>query len=82
MTTNTHRPLHVIAAEIRKTWAKVYFGAVPYLDAMRSLTDLNSEYGQDSAKSIVLYFLSNASTWRGEDAKRIKTELKSIVGLK
>ncbi len=76
------RPINVIAAEIKKTWPKVYFGAVPYLDAMRSLETVNDRYFEDSAKSIVIYFLSNASTWRGEDAKRIKTELKSIVGLK
>jgi hypothetical protein len=36
----------------------------------------------DTAKSIVLYFLSNASSWRGEKAKSIKAELKKMVGLK
>jgi len=76
------RPIYEIAAEIRKTWPKVYFGAVPYLDAMRSLTNATDRYYEDSAVSIVSYFLANAGTWRGEDAKRIKIELKSIVGLK
>lgn len=76
---NTNRPLYEIAKEIRKTWAKVYFGAVPYLDAMRSLDKITDSYGQDSGKYIVLYFLSNAATWRGEDAKRIKAELKGMV---
>jgi hypothetical protein len=33
----------------------------------------------DGAETIVRYFLSNASTWRGEDAKRIKAELKSML---
>jgi hypothetical protein len=42
------------------------------LDAMASLNSINDNYGWDSAKSIVLYFLGNASTWRGETAKRIK----------
>ena len=73
------RPIYTIAAEIRKTWPKVYFGAVPYLDAMSSLTSVHDNYGYDSADSIVRYFLSNASTWRGEDARRIKAELKGML---
>jgi hypothetical protein len=31
---------------------------------------------------MVLYFLANATTWRGEDAKRIKAELKKLAGVK
>ncbi len=69
-----------VASEIKKEWgAKVYFGAVPYLDAMFSLTDKNSKYGFDSAVSIVSYFLANASTFRGEKAKELKAELKGII---
>ena len=82
MTETATRPLHVIAAEIRRTWPKVYFGAVPYLEALESLTDITDNYGQDSGKSMVLYFLANATTWRGEDAKRIKAELKKLAGVK
>jgi hypothetical protein len=77
MTTN--RPLHAIAAEIRRTWTKPYFGAAPYLDAMHALDGINDSYGFDDAKSVVLYFLSNAKTWRGDDARRIKAELKAMV---
>ena len=76
------RPLYVIAREIKKTWPKVYFGAVPYLEAMSSLTSITDSYGADSGKSMVLYFLANAGTWRGEDAKRIKAELKKMAGVK
>ena len=76
------RNLNVIAKEIKKDWTKVYFGAVPYLQAMETLTSINDSYGYDSAKSIVIYFLSNASTWRGETAKRIKVELKKLAGIK
>ena len=78
----TTRPLYQIANEIRKDWTKVYFGAVPYLDAMSTLDSIEDNYIMDSGKSIVLYFLSNASTWRGETAKRIKAELKAMAGLK
>jgi hypothetical protein len=73
------RSLHAIAREIRQTWPKVNYAAVPYLDAMGSLDSISDSYGCDDAKSIVLYFLSNAATWRGPDAKRIKAELKGVL---
>lgn len=84
----TTRPLYEIADEIRKDWkatsknGKIYFGAVPYLDAMSYLDKITDNYGYDSGKSIVIYFLSNASMWKGETAKRVKTELKKMAGLK
>jgi hypothetical protein len=46
---------------------------------MQSLENINDSYGWDNAKSIVLYFLCNANTWKGETAKRIKAELKSLA---
>ena len=76
------RPLYEIAADIRKYWKNIYFGAVPYRDAMSELTSIDDKYYADSGKSIVLYFLANASTWRGPDAKRIKAELKKMAGVK
>ena len=72
------RPIYEIAAEIRKDWKKPYFGAVPYLQAMETLIDSNSRYGMDDANGIILYFLANASSWRGDTARRIKAELKLI----
>ena len=77
-----HRPLHVIAREISADWKKPYFGAVPYLDAMRTLNSIRGEYYNDSAQSIVAYFLANAGTWRGDNARRIKAELKAMLALK
>jgi hypothetical protein len=74
----TTRPLHTIAREIRADWKKPYFGAVPYLDAMSGLDTINDKFGLDDARGIVRYFLANASTWRGENAKRIKAELKGL----
>lgn len=79
MTTTTTRPLHVIAREIKQIWSKPYFGAIPYLDAMLNLTNIDDSFGCDSARWIVNYFLANASTFRGEDAKRIKNELKNML---
>lgn len=82
-TTQTHRPLYVIASEIRKDWgSKINFAAKPYLDAMTTLDKVTDNYVMDSGKSIILYFLSNATTWRGDTAKRIKAELKKIAGIK
>ncbi len=77
-----NRPLYEIAHDIRKDWKNPYFGAKPYLDAMATLDSINDNYGWDSADDIVRYFLANASTWRGETAKKIKKELKAMVGLK
>lgn len=73
------RSLSEIAAEIKKDWKKPYYGAVPYLDAMLTLDSINDKYFADSADSIVLYFLSNATTWRGETARRIKAELNALL---
>ena len=78
MTKTNSRPLYSIAQEIYDDWTNIYFGAKPYLDAMHCLGDMTDTFGCNSAKSIVLYFLSNASTWRGETAKRIKKELREM----
>lgn len=67
------RNISVIAAEIRLNWTKPYFGA------MESLNTINDKFGCDNAKSMIAYFLCNASTWRGETAKRIKAELKTLI---
>lgn len=74
------RPIYQIAQEIQQDWgSKVNFAAKPYLDAMYSLNKIEERYGMDSGRSIVAYFLSNASTWRGPVAKRIKSELKKML---
>jgi hypothetical protein len=73
------RPLYQIAIDIRSDWAKPYFGAVPYLNAMRGLQSIDDAYRLDSARSIVRYFLSNASAWRGDKARAIKAELKGML---
>ena len=87
MSNANQRPLYEIAQEIRKDWNAtskngIYFGAVPYLDAMSSLDKPTEKYGYDSGKSIILYFLGNASTYKGAKAKELKAELKQLVGLK
>jgi hypothetical protein len=82
MDTTTQRALSVIAREIRRDWKKVNFAAVPYLEAMLELDTMHDRFYNDDAKTIVLYFLSNASSWRGPEAKRIKAELNSMLKAK
>lgn len=73
------RPLWLIASDIRQHWPKPHFAALPYLFALRHLSSPDAMYGQDSALSIIAYFLSNATTWRGDDARRLKGELRTIL---
>ena len=73
------RSINAIAYEIKKDWPKPYFGAVPYIHAMVTLTDINDYYYEDPAREIITYFLGNAQTWRGEVARRVKKELKEMI---
>lgn len=76
------RSISDIAREIRSDWSKqgkgVNYAAKPYLEAMFNLDKITDKYMHDSGKSVVLYFLANAQTWKGETAKRIKAELKLL----
>ena len=73
------RPISTIAGEIYMDWEKPNYAAQPYLDAMFSLTSTDDDYGLDSGRSVVAYFLSNAGTWRGETARKLKAELKEML---
>jgi hypothetical protein len=79
MTPTTVRLLSEIAEEIGANWPNMYFGAVPYVEAMGSLNSINDMYFADSARSIVAYFLANANTWKGDVARRVKVELKAML---
>lgn len=73
------RRIREIAAEIRKEWKNVHYTAVPYLNAMFSLNTMEDSVLHDDAPGIVLRFLGNAVTWRGEAARRIKKELNDML---
>lgn len=64
-----------IALEIRRNWKNVNYAAKPYLDAMDSMETAQDTFGFASGKSVIGYFLANASSFRGEIAKAIKKEL-------
>lgn len=72
-------PICDIARAIKADWKNVSYAAKPYLDAMVTLYDIDSKYYEDSAKSIIIYFLANAQTWRGETAKKIKKHLNFLI---
>ena len=77
------RPLYEIAAEIRADYRSkgktVHYAAAPYVDAMESLDRMSDTYIADTAESVVLYALSNLTSWRGETAQRVKAELKAAL---
>lgn len=75
------RQIKEIARDIRADWKKVSPYAEPYLQAMESLNSISDRYFCDSADSVILYFLSNATGWRGQVAREIKAELKQLVGI-
>ena len=79
-----NRKLSEIAKDILQHWKNPYFGAKPYIQAMLLINSAepNAPYLSESAEAIVAYFLANATTFRGEDAKRIKAELKKQYNIK
>lgn len=77
-----HRPIHAIAADMRQAWGgagKVYYGAVPYLEAMDTLTKGTDAYLTEAADNILLYLTVNWQTLRGEEARTLKAEVKDIL---
>lgn len=73
------RKIFQIAADIKAAWPNTFYAAKPYLDAMCQLETIDQQYGFDSARGIVIHFLSNASNFRGEEARRLKAELKALL---
>jgi len=73
------RKIYEVAREIKKCWDPINYYAKPYLDAMLEISNINDTYYLDDARSVVLYFLSNAVNWRGADARRLKAELKEML---
>ena len=76
---NTTRPVYKIAEEILNTWDRPNYAARPYLAAMLTINSHDENFGYDSAKNVILYFLSNATTFRGGKAKELKNELKQLI---
>lgn len=78
-TTQKDRSLSIIAADISRNWEKMSVHARPYVTAMASLNSLHDRYFAEDAHVIVRYFLSNAATWKGVEARRVKKELNDML---
>lgn len=78
------RKLSEISLDIMNNWSNINPYAKPYLNAMLQIesSEPNTNYFLESVKTIVAYFLSNAASWRGEAARRIKKELRENYGIK
>jgi hypothetical protein len=65
--------------ELREWREVVYFGAVPYLEALLQLVnqEVTPNYGYDTTDSVILYALSNMAAFRGPEAKALKAELRT-----
>lgn len=76
---STPRPIYQIAEEIIEKWTKMPdYILISYVTPMLELNTIDDYYYADDAESVILYFLSNAESWRGDDARRLKAELKQI----
>jgi hypothetical protein len=73
------RPLWEIAREIAADWGNPNYAALPYLEVMFKLDKITDRYGYDDAEEIVLKFLGNAKTWRGDTARLVKAELRQML---
>lgn len=73
------RPLYKIAEEIRANFRPMSPYAKPYFEAMQALDSIEDNYLCESGRSVVMYFLSNAGTWKGDVARRVKAELKGML---
>ncbi len=66
----------IVAGNTRRP--SFYFTARPYLEAFLDINQVNvsGTYGYDSIQGIVLYFITNTSSWKSEMARIVKEELK------
>ena len=78
-TLNERVTVSEIAYAIAKDWKNISPYAKDYLNAMKEITDIEGAYYADSSKSVVLYFLANAGSYRGDNARNYKALLKAMV---
>lgn len=82
------RPLYEIASDIIDDLRAQYAGkpdprwwayASPYVLPMLELDRITDNYYYDSADSVVMYALANLQQWKGDNARKIKAELKAML---
>jgi hypothetical protein len=79
--TNEPRTLKEIAKDIKKHWKPLPYTVANYVLAMTELTSLSDKvkFDIDDGRAVVTKFLLYAQNWRGEEARRIKNELKQML---
>ena len=78
-TLNERVTVSEIAHAIAKDWKNISPYAKDYLNAMKEIRSVEDNYYADTAKSVILYFLVNANTYRGENARAYKALLKEMI---
>ncbi len=78
-TLNERVTVSEIAHAIAKDWTNVSPYAADYLNAMKEIRSVEDNYYADSAKSVIMYFLANASSYRGDNARAYKALLKEMI---
>lgn len=77
------RSLYDIASDIIADYGdrgkNLPYCADPYVRAMQCLDTIDDYYYNDPGRDVVMYALSNLNGWRGETARRVKAELKSLL---
>lgn len=76
------RFIYEIADDIYNDWPAARNPNHPaghYVAAMRDILYITDSYYADTAKTVVMYFLSNAATWRGDLASKVKKELRALI---
>lgn len=53
--------------------------SAPYVEALQKLETIDQMYYYDTADSVVRYLLANLTHWRGDQARKIKNELKAML---
>lgn len=74
-----HTKVYVIANQIKAKWKNISPYALPYLNAMLTFSCPTEYYMYDRGSVVILYFLSNAASFKGADASEIKQTLKAMT---
>lgn len=73
------RPIYQIAKDIKDAWKNPSPYAMEYLIPMLSINNIDDHYFFDDAERIIICFLEEAKTFRGEKARELKQELKDLL---
>ncbi len=76
-----HRSLRTIAREIRVVWPDRPAGAAFYASEMEHLDTVDCLRHEHDGRHMVRQFLLYSCGWVGEDAMRIRCELKGMIGI-